>query len=880
MFGAEVGPTMVCDSWEAIVSDHTARIKKLNRILASATKRVDELEPVLAGVVQPILEQAGEVAAAAFVARVSAPLVASSRRRDLDALAGLDRDTARRVVVGLALTASGADINSRSAMVALYPRPAEAAAVADAMGEAPELMHVTLAYLGEPTDDTLDTVKAALGIVAGTHGPIEGTVGGVGVFADGGSGHPAILLPDVPGLVELRQAVCAAITGAEVEYATNHGYTAHLTVGYRGQPNPPDHQALGAPLHFDELAIVQGDKVLLSIPLTGIPSLTAAVTAGRFDTSDLPASVQVAVADAEDAIRSAGVPIPETVKFVELPDSDSATARLLPNGDIGLHVDTSAETITSSVVHEYGHWYDSRVLGTPDDWGTSQTKLDPLYQELKSSPTMQAVRNDEVKILQGDTSTRNYMLQGREMFARAFEQYVTVKSGNPILTTHLEKVAADPLLGFQYWQPDEFGPIAEAIDRTFMEAGVKIEAAADAGVKATWTMPAADEILRVNCEGPLTAAGFDAAFCLAHNLRTKTDPVRQELIRTVMGPAMPLTDLAASRFKVTTYDPHQVEGIELRLDDQIMYWEDEHAYGVATDAITEAKSGDAGRLWVLEERESGKLTAIANVEKVKELGIYAVHNVAAEGGQGAGTTLLKLVASDAHTDGLGVGVVSTPEAEGYYEKLPGWQRVESGDLTEGVNFELPPDKTSAFSKGVGKQASTHGDIFDVTNPLTAKVFAQTGSQIVGIAQTTQADVMAIIRMAYEQGLSIPDTAKAIRTGMAEASIARATLIARTEMVGAVNGGSLAATQLVESATGGSYEKTWLTAPGAHFPRHEDYEGLDEQTVALDAVFDVGGSMLQFPGDPDGPAEEVCNCRCTLVYVDAAGVQTEADLDMG
>ena len=35
---------------------------------------------------------------------------------------------------------------------------------------------------------------------------------------------------------------------------------------------------------------------------------------------------------------------------------------------------------------------------------------------------------------------------------------------------------------------------------------------------------------------------------------------------------------------------------------------------------------------------------------------------------------------------------------------------------------------------------------------------------------------------------------------------------------------------------------------------------------MDEAFDVGGAQLQFPGDPDGPAEEVCNCRCTLLPV--------------
>lgn len=163
--------------------------------------------------------------------------------------------------------------------------------------------------------------------------------------------------------------------------------------------------------------------------------------------------------------------------------------------------------------------------------------------------------------------------------------------------------------------------------------------------------------------------------------------------------------------------------------------------------------------------------------------------------------------------------------------------------------------------------------FDVDNPLVGRMLAQSASQITNIAGTTQLNAMRVIRAAYEQGLSIPDTATAIQAGMKEASVARATLIARTELVGVVNGASLAATSLVQDATGSSYLKTWLTAPGAQYPRHELYEGLDGQQTTLDGTFTVGGDQLQFPGDPSGSPEEVCNCRCTLVY-DEAGEQVE------
>jgi hypothetical protein len=89
----------------------------------------------------------------------------------------------------------------------------------------------------------------------------------------------------------------------------------------------------------------------------------------------------------------------------------------------------------------------------------------------------------------------------------------------------------------------------------------------------------------------------------------------------------------------------------------------------------------------------------------------------------------------------------------------------------------------------------------------------------------------------------------------------------------VAGGSLAAAQQIDVAAqeagGLPLHKRWLTGQGAPHPRHETYAGLDGQTRPLSAAFDVGGYALMYPGDPAGPAGEVCRCRCALAYVETA-----------
>lgn len=43
---------------------------------------------------------------------------------------------------------------------------------------------------------------------------------------------------------------------------------------------------------------------------------------------------------------------------------------------------------------------------------------------------------------------------------------------------------------------------------------------------------------------------------------------------------------------------------------------------------------------------------------------------------------------------------------------------------------------------------------------------------------------------------------------------------------------------------------------------------DGQTVKVGMTFRVGGFPLRYPGDPEGPIQEIINCRCVLVAVEA------------
>lgn len=166
--------------------------------------------------------------------------------------------------------------------------------------------------------------------------------------------------------------------------------------------------------------------------------------------------------------------------------------------------------------------------------------------------------------------------------------------------------------------------------------------------------------------------------------------------------------------------------------------------------------------------------------------------------------------------------------------------------------------------------------WDVTSPFFAPVFRRTGEHIATITASTRADVMATVRAAYEEGLSVPETAGLLKDTIRASSIGRARTIARTELTRLANGAAFETVKVVQQATEQTYYKRWLTAPGAEHPRHEDYPDLDGQTVSMDDYFEVGGDQLMFPGDPDGSPEETINCRCAIVFVDSPDSDVETD----
>ena len=125
-------------------------------------------------------------------------------------------------------------------------------------------------------------------------------------------------------------------------------------------------------------------------------------------------------------------------------------------------------------------------------------------------------------------------------------------------------------------------------------------------------------------------------------------------------------------------------------------------------------------------------------------------------------------------------------------------------------------------------------------------------------------VAHVIDSATTNGASIPDVTAQIEELFGDTSVPkwknRARTVARTEVVGAYNGGLHDAfAMIVENDPGTQWVKRWLATEDAR--TRPDHVEADGQTVPFGQPFIVGGYAMMHPHDPDAPPKEVVNCRC-------------------
>lgn len=148
--------------------------------------------------------------------------------------------------------------------------------------------------------------------------------------------------------------------------------------------------------------------------------------------------------------------------------------------------------------------------------------------------------------------------------------------------------------------------------------------------------------------------------------------------------------------------------------------------------------------------------------------------------------------------------------------------------------------------------------------VVARLLQFAGIKVKYINLTTLGQLQDALAEGVSNGESIPQLVKRIDALYLQQIIPnRSTVIARTEVVSASNASAMAAGRQYGASTGQSLSKVWLaTGDNRTRPTHQDADG---QEVGIDEYFEVGGEMMDAPGDPTASIDETSQCRCTVYF---------------
>jgi hypothetical protein len=126
----------------------------------------------------------------------------------------------------------------------------------------------------------------------------------------------------------------------------------------------------------------------------------------------------------------------------------------------------------------------------------------------------------------------------------------------------------------------------------------------------------------------------------------------------------------------------------------------------------------------------------------------------------------------------------------------------------------------------------------------------TGKRSHEVTDTTKKRIAQLIDESEEEDLD--DIADQVNDLYEHDTPIRTHNIGRTEVITAAS----AAVTFAALSTGLTLMKEWVAVVDDR--TRQSHLNVNGETIPLDETFSNG---LRFPGDPDAPAEEVCNCRC-------------------
>lgn len=185
--------------------------------------------------------------------------------------------------------------------------------------------------------------------------------------------------------------------------------------------------------------------------------------------------------------------------------------------------------------------------------------------------------------------------------------------------------------------------------------------------------------------------------------------------------------------------------------------------------------------------------------------------------------------------------------------------------TDQVNVEVIPSVRQVLSDAWRRVRREEPE----QDPYVSDYLNDVGNRLVRLPDEVYALIVAEIEQGLRDAEGIPDISRRVELLLTASGSERwrnrARTVARTETIGAVNAGVYRAAVLDAQDRGDvAPMKVWLATEDTRTrPTHTE---ADKQRTLLASPFQVGGAQLLFPGDPRGPAQEVINCRCSMLPV--------------
>lgn len=160
----------------------------------------------------------------------------------------------------------------------------------------------------------------------------------------------------------------------------------------------------------------------------------------------------------------------------------------------------------------------------------------------------------------------------------------------------------------------------------------------------------------------------------------------------------------------------------------------------------------------------------------------------------------------------------------------------------------------------------------VVNDLVDAYTTAVGNRIRGASEATWQEIRTGVVESTQLGDFTTEELTGFIQEKAGYSEFRANTIARTEVVGGYNGGTMAGARALPDQYQ-PVEKEWLAALDGR--TRDSHAEADGQVVPFGADFNVGGSPMPQPGI--GPPEEVVNCRCTVLLYYPGDTRTDGSV---